>query len=281
MENIHQIDLKRRCLLLIGKKCLAETLKYLCFRHPDGHPHISFDLRYREICQKNGDKSFEKYQKTKYWKFQNNIIDELDIEGLSDIINFSCLKLLEHVRCCTDCTHDCHNHIDCSKHKKKRTNSEAVNCNKKPCKNCGNICEAMVIQHCAFLLKMLRNVTSHIDDNKKYIALEERRIPITPFESCLSWKDIWGKMNDPILECFKILKKHNFINDNDYKDHETDLWICLRKKKDDLWVLFGNHLKDIPTKEEIFTVFKQASINTEGKEILKFVILWEKLAVTF
>ena len=257
MENIHPIDLKRRCVLLIGKKCLAESLKYLCYRHPDGEPLINPNDRFNKILS---------IDKNKLKHFKNNKIsniDDLDITGLCQIIDhiFPGLEGNEYVYCCDECVHGCdNNHPACSRSKKKVT----VGCNKKPCTKCGKSCEAMEIQHCTFLLRMLRNMTDHIDDNKQYINLEQYKMPIKPFVNCRSWEEIWKIMNDAILGCLKILKGYNFIDDRVYKDHETDLWICLRKKKDDLWMLFGNHLKDLPTRDEIFDIFKKASIRMEG-----------------
>lgn len=247
MDRIHNVDLKCKCILLVGKSTLRDVLSFLTQHHENyGNARNSEEGLWNVLNSKN--KGYNKLKKNNYIPVQRTndgikyvLFKNLDNTALCAILRSEELGLYESQKCCDGCNHGC---VLCSPNPCEKN----VWCNHLPCsdQNCPSPeeCPALIFKKCEFVIHKLRNVYNHAgDDIFKNLADNRKELP--GFDHCDTWEKTWRIINTALTDCLKFLVKINFIDGEKYKDYKMDLRICLRKSKDDLYHLFGRNIEGL------------------------------------
>ena len=240
IPNVHELDLRIKCLLLKCQHSLADLLSYfvdLQWRGPDS---TKTDERLMEIIRNKRLIQDDNILVINHFQFDINKksipIQRLKPQEICGILLSKQLDLMRSICCCVRCEHEC---LSCVKTDggQPLVHVDTVNCYKKKCSYCGEGCmEQAYIQHLV-LIQQLVDVNKKVKESDVYQSFQENQ----PFEELVEfkkWEQLWKGVHKAVTSFCDFLVRQSYISQETWKDRDMDIRIVLKKSKCELNFLF-------------------------------------------
>lgn len=247
IPNVHELDLRIKCLLLKCQHSLVDLLSYFVnfqWKGPNStktEEQLWKIIRDNRLSQKDNILIIENF----HFDINNQSvpIQTLKPQEICGILLSKQLKLMRPIRCCTRCEHEC---LSCEKTDGRQAlvHVDTVNCYKKKCSSCGDECMEQAYTKHLVLIQQLVDLNKKVREPMAYQSFKEDQF-FEELEEFKKWEQLWKAVHKAVTSFCDFLVRKSYISQDKWKDRDMDMRIVLKKSEFELNVLFFDDWLDL------------------------------------
>lgn len=243
IPNVHELDLRIKCLILKSQSSLADLLSYFVNKECKCNENISTEERLLKIIRKKRLAQLTQDNILIINNFQFDInkepvpIQTLSPQEICGILLSKQMNLMDSICCCNECHHDC---LSCVKTDGRQSlvHLDTVNCYKKKCSYCGEECKKEAFIKHLVLIQQLIELNQRVKEPEIYQSFKEDHF-LEELEEFKQWEQLWKAVHKAVTEFSDFLCRNNYLSKDMWKDRDMDMRIVISKKEWQLNVLFS------------------------------------------